>query len=380
LFKEKNTNTYEQIKKKLVILLFASSIGFIISILAPLELGKIIDEKYELIFTILINLLVGLIILEVEIVIDKRLNLDLLKTKSKMVEIVNITSIVILASINLFYYLITHVNFPDVPSTEPSDPTTRPDIQVEQVFIPLIIVTVIISIFLIWKYRNKIINQILFIIMTLEVIILFAGTENFAVLIIVTVLALLVYPLLFFLEKFVLWLKNIYQLILELGDLIKKWAQDLWKFMVKFYFKFKIPIYISIGLILGVINYYFLYDNFFFSGLILIIVCWPISPETQKEKKEITEQSFGKRVVYRGLIAICTIGSSYSVIPSDQSIWIIPLFILAFMGYVLWMIKKSEEIYQLPIYWRFTASVIAILDFVFMMIFLLRNLGIIAFF
>ena len=118
---------------------------------------------------------------------------------------------------------------------------------------------------------------------------------------------------------------------------------------------------------LGIISY-FKWNIFFLSGLIFLITCYPVSPE---KGEDTTPLSFTLKIIYRALIIACSIGVLSSLFPVflDKP-WIITLFILAFFGYVIWIVRRSEELYNLPIYWRFISSLGAIIDFIITVILL----------
>jgi hypothetical protein len=118
---------------------------------------------------------------------------------------------------------------------------------------------------------------------------------------------------------------------------------------------------------LGIISY-IKWLNFSLSGLIFLITCYPVSPE---KGKDTTPLSFALKIIYRALVVACGIGVLIWFIPDIVTKpWIITLLILAFFGYVIWIVRRSEELYNLPIYWRFISSLGAIIDFIITVVFL----------
>jgi hypothetical protein len=142
--------------------------------------------------------------------------------------------------------------------------------------------------------------------------------------------------------------------------------------MVSFYYKHKRIVYSALGLIVGIASFIILYNilsilnNAFLSGLIFLFIYYPVSPEREEDTKP---KIFALKILYRTLILICLVGSGSALIPPIS--WIYTLFLLAFFGYVIWVVRRSEELYNLPIYWRFMSSLGAIIDFIITAILLL---------
>jgi len=100
--------------------------------------------------------------------------------------------------------------------------------------------------------------------------------------------------------------------------------------------------------------------------LIFLIVYYPVSPEKEADTKS---RNFALKILYRTLLMICLVGAASALI--EPIPWIYTLFILAFIGYIIWVVRRSEELYQLPIYWRFMSSLAAIIDFIITVILVL---------
>jgi len=100
-----------------------------------------------------------------------------------------------------------------------------------------------------------------------------------------------------------------------------------------------------------------------------LAVFYLVSPERDKET---TQANFLKKIVYRLAVSICAFGSTNQIIPDLIEIpWIISLFFLGFFGYVIWAVRKSEELYNLSKVFRFWSSILAIVDFIITVILLL---------
>jgi len=158
-------------------------------------------------------------------------------------------------------------------------------------------------------------------------------------------------------EKMLLLLQKLGKWILGALIAIKHFIVRVWKVMVLFYHNHKRIVYSGLGLILGV-GAYFILENLFLSGLIFLIVYYPVSPEREKVT---SPKIFSLKILYRTLVVVCLIGTANKIIPPTP--WIYTLFILVFLGYVIIVVRRSEELYHLPIYWRFISSLSAIIDF-----------------
>ncbi|MHA1618189.1 MAG: hypothetical protein ACTSVZ_02840, partial [Promethearchaeota archaeon] len=125
----------------------------------------------------------------------------------------------------------------------------------------------------------------------------------------------------------------------------------------------------SLAIILGVGTFYFFRD-IFISGLIFLAIFYWVSPERVSETKQ---SNFGKKLVYRLFIFVCLFGTTFTndIIPLEG--WIISLILLPFLGYVIWAVRKSEEIYNLSTQWRFWSSLLAIIDFVITVVLILNT-------
>jgi len=122
---------------------------------------------------------------------------------------------------------------------------------------------------------------------------------------------------------------------------------------------------------LGIISFIKWDKNLALSGLIFLITCYPVSPE---KGKDTTPLSFALKIIYRALVVACGIGVLIWFIPDIVTKrWIITLLILAFFGYIIWIVRRSEELYNLPIYWRFISSLGAIIDFIITVVFLIMD-------
>ena len=279
-------------------------------------------------------------------------------------------------AVDITYFAVLNIDLS--PSTTPG-----PGIPIEQKMIPLIFVSIIIGIVLIIKFKNRKINQIIYYVLLIELFIYILGlSKPSLILISITIIALILYPFIFFLEQMVILLKSIGKMIVDLLIKIKNFFIFLWDKMVSFYYKHKRLVFSVLGLILGIISFIFLFNletdqitivnNVFISGLIFLIVYYPVSPEREEDTQP---RNFALKILYRSLIMICLVGASSALIPPIP--WIYTLFLLAFFGYIIWVVRRSEELYNLPIYWRFMSSLGAIIDFIVTAILLLIYLDII---
>ncbi len=359
---------YRIVKEVLIISFVVSIIGVILTFIYPLNIGMIISDDYSILFNFIFTAFIASILLNAAIILEQKFPLDLVKSSILHIKWTSIVLSLVLFASQGFYILFTTVKFPSLPSGNPYRPSSG---LLEQIMFPLLIISIIVFGYLILKYKNRKLNQILYFVVVVELLILFSAMENYTLLVIFALISLISYPLLFIFEQFVLFLKNIVEYLSNAMQYIKSILIKMGHWIKATYLRYKIPFYLILAGGLSTLSYFYLYPNYFFSGLVFLVVYLPISPEFRSKN---TELDFGKKIVYRGLFAVTAVGSAYPILP--QEIWIYLLFILAFLGYILWLIRKSEEIYNLSIYWRLFISIAAIIDFILMVGFILNRFGI----
>ncbi|MHA1561073.1 MAG: hypothetical protein ACTSPA_03020, partial [Promethearchaeota archaeon] len=368
LFREDNKK-YFKIRDILGIICYIEIITLLSAILIPLNLAVEITETKPVIFMRLLLITELFAIAFIINFIDKK-KLKFIPNKvRKPLDLTFFLTTIILGAVDLTYFAVLNIDLS--PTTTPG-----PGIPIEQKLIPIIFVSIIIGIALFVKFKNRKINQIIYFVLFIEMFIYILGLSQPLILIPTTIIALLLYPFIFFFEKMILLLKSIGKMIVDLLIKIKNFFIFLWGKMVSFYHKHKKIVFSGLGLILGIISFVIfsnlaleqisLTNNIFISGLIFLIVYYPVSPEQEEDTKPI---NFALKILYRTLIMICLVGSASALIP--QIPWIYTLFLLAFFGYVIWVVRRSEELYNLPIYWRFMSSLGAIIDFIITAILLL---------
>ena len=368
LFREDNVK-YFKIRDILGIICYFEILSLLSAILIPINLEAEITEETPVILIrlfLITELIVFAFILNL---IDKK-KLGFIPDKvKKPLDLSLFLSSIVLGAVDLTYYAVINIDLsPGTPGT--------PGTTIEQIMIPILILSIIIGIVLFIKFKNRKINQIIYFVLFIEVFIYILGLNQLSVLIPTTIIALLLYPFIFFLEKMILLLKLIGKMILDLLIKIKNFFIFLWNKMVSFYYKHKRIVFSGLGLILGTVSFIVLLNlaieritlanNGFISGLIFLIVYYPVSPEKEEDTKP---RNFALKILYRTLIMICLVGAASTLI--EPISWIYTLFLLAFFGYVIWVVRRSEELYNLPIYWRFMSSLGAIIDFIITVILML---------
>jgi len=374
IFREDN-KIYFKIRDIVGIICYIEIISLLSAILIPLNLAVEITETKPIVFIRLLLITELFVIAFILNLIDKK-KLKFIPDKvRKPVDLTLFLSTIILGAVDLTYFAVLNIDL------SPSTPGT-PGIPLEDIMIPTLIISIIIGIVLFIKFRNRKINQILYLVLFIEVFIYILGINQPLILIPAIIIGLLLYPFIFFLEKLILLLKLIGKMIIDLLIKIKNFFIFLWKKIVSFYYKHKRIVFSGLGLILGIISFVILsnlaieqislMNNVFISGLIFLIVYYPVSPEREEDTKP---RNFALKILYRTLIMICLVGAISELIQAIP--WIYTLFLLAFFGYVIWVVRRSEELYNLPIYWRFISSLGAIIDFIITAILLLIYFNII---
>ncbi|QEE15075.1 hypothetical protein DSAG12_00898 [Promethearchaeum syntrophicum] len=372
---EKMQLKYSKIKDILGMFCYIEIFSLLSTIIIPLNLAVEITETKPILFMRLLLVTELFVIIFILCLIDK-IKLHFIPDKViKPLDLTLFLTTIILGAVDLTYFAVLNIDLS--PSTTPG-----PGIPIEQKMIPLIFVSIIIGIVLIIKFKNRKINQIIYFVLLIEIFIYILGLNQPLILIPTTIIALLLYPFIFFLEQMVILLKLIGKWILNLMIKIKNFFSFLWNKIVSFYYKHKRLVFSVLGLILAAVSFIVILNlaieqisfaiNGFISGLIFLIVYYPVSPEREEDTKP---RNFALKILYRTLIMICLVGSSSALIPSEA--WIYTLFLLAFFGYVIWVVRRSEELYNLPIYWRFMSSLGAIIDFIVTAILLILYLDII---
>jgi hypothetical protein len=88
------------------------------------------------------------------------------------------------------------------------------------------------------------------------------------------------------------------------------------------------------------------------------LILWKFSPE---KDDDITNANFRNKILYRTALYFCLVGTGVIYLPPMG--WLYALCIFVFLGYLIWIVRNSEDLYGLPIYWRFFTSLFAIIDF-----------------
>ncbi len=147
-------------------------------------------------------------------------------------------------------------------------------------------------------------------------------------------------------------IQRIIEFFTKIYQFIRKIILNIYDWVVK---HAKILVFIGAGVIGGV-SYYIL-ENIALSILLFLIIPWKYSPES---KTETTAKIFLTKVLYRAGIYTCIIIIGNAYIPPVE--WAPSLYALFFLGYIIWFVRNSEELYNLPIYWRLISSIAAIID------------------
>lgn len=233
----------------------------------------------------------------------------------------------------------------------------------------LFLITAVVAIALYFKLRNKQLNQILYFIMVIELFLFIIGQNMIILAFIILSFAIILYPILFFLERFIDFIKHIGKRVIHFF----RWLIDG---IIRLYFAVvnwiekHIKLVLSLMGLTGAIGMYLIISDIFISGLVFLAIIYYVSPEREKET---TQANFGKKLLYRLLVFICLFGTllSNNIIPLRA--WIFTLILLGFFGYVIWAVRKSEEIYHLSMQWRLWSSLIAIIDFLLTIFFILQE-------
>lgn len=260
----------------------------------------------------------------------------------------------------------------EIPSSTPGQtPETPPGefnfALMQQIVGVLLVITVLVELVLYFKFKNRKVNQVLYALTTIEITLLMIGSERFILAVLALVILLIGYPFLFFLEQVVtffrLMFKNLAKLLSIVKDRFVSFLFLCWNWIVK-HLKLVLTF---LGIVSAIVSFYFFRD-IFISGLFFLGIFYWVSPERDQET---TQKNFGKKLLYRLLIFVCIFGTTISneIVPPEP--WIFSLIILAFFGYVIWAVRKSEDIYNLAVQWRFWSSLFAILDFIVMVVLLL---------
>jgi len=306
-----------------------------------------------------------LLVIYLIIMIDKRIVHEINQRFISRAELTSFIVFIISCASNLGYliYLI-------IPAPTPAPTPTQINYQlISTIAIIAFLVTLFVSVTLYYKLKNRIINQILYFMMIIEAFFFLVGQNLIILAIAITCLAFLMYPVIFFLDKFLEFIKHFaHYLATTFRWLVEKISMIFFSIVewVKLHLKLVLTV---IGGGCGIGMYFLLYDVFI-SGLVFLAVYFWVSPEREKET---SQTNFGKKLLYRLLIFICLFGTMFTnkIIPLQA--WIFTLILLAFFGYVIWAVRKSEEIYNLSMHWRLWSSVLAIVDFLLTIYFILQE-------
>jgi len=151
-------------------------------------------------------------------------------------------------------------------------------------------------------------------------------------------------------EKIIQTLTKIYQFIFQMIKSIKVWIRDHGKILT----------FLAAG-IAGILSYFYL-ENLALSFLLIMLIPVRYSPEYKSIKNA---NVFFYKMVYRAAIYACVVMIGNEYVPKVD--WSASLYALIFFGYIIWIVRASEEIYGLSLYWRFLSSVAAIIDSGFML-------------
>ncbi len=278
---------------------------------------------------------------------------------TRRMELVFFVLLVISGAFDLGYWLFFIVDLPSIITLA----------LLSQIMGLLLVITVSLAVALYFKLKNRKANQLFYFAISMELLLFLVGREQVVLAIIVTGLILILFPVIFYLENVIEFFKDILKGIIRFFQWIKDSIERLFFAIVnwiKVHIRFAVT---SLAIILSGGTFYFFRD-IFISGLIFLAIFYWVSPERESETKQ---SNFGKRLVYRLFIFVCLFGTTFTndIIPLEG--WIISLILLPFLGYVIWAVRKSEEIYNLSTQWRFWSSLFAIIDFV-VTIFLILNM------
>ncbi|MHA1777514.1 MAG: hypothetical protein ACTSWC_12125, partial [Promethearchaeota archaeon] len=350
LFFDPATNLYKIIKSILVYATYLIILVLTCNILVILNLKTLSGYFDSLILTRMVLVTEILLVIYLIIMIDKRIVHEINQRFISRAELTSFIVFIISCASNLGYliYLI-------IPAPTPAPTPTQINYQlISTIAIIAFLVTLFVSVTLYYKLKNRIINQILYFMMIIEAFFFLVGQNLIILAIAITCLAFLMYPVIFFLDKFLEFIKHFaHYLATTFRWLVEKISMIFFSIVewVKLHLKLVLTV---IGGGCGIGMYFLLYDVFI-SGLVFLAVYFWVSPEREKET---SQTNFGKKLLYRLLIFICLFGTMFTnkIIPLQA--WIFTLILLAFFGYVIWAVRKSEEIYNLSMHWRLWSSVL----------------------
>ncbi len=251
-----------------------------------------------------------------------------------------------------------------------------------QILTSLVVGTGIVALAFLYRFRNKIVNQVFYWILSLEIVVLCYDTDTTPVLAItILILSSVLYFFVFFMEIILKALRfiitKIVQFFKNIWFYVQKFFKALVRLIISFYQKFKKAIYFSAALILSVVLFYLLETRANFNIvsqisatiLVFLIVVIPISPEVQKET---TGKTFAAKIVYRLMGLFSIIGISYQIAPPYT--WWIPFLVFFVLAALIWGVLISEKEYGLSVYPRLIAVILTTLDVVLTVIlFVIEN-------
>ena len=233
--------------------------------------------------------------------------------------------------------------------------------------VPLFISTVVFSIPLYFKLRNSIVNQIMFSLISVELIFLLMVFHLRNAAIVVGFLCLGLYPFIFFLEGVLKIINHVLNAFRSILAQILNFLRKIFISLSQWYQKNRRLIWFIFALILGVLVGVFL-KNIFISVLIILIV---MIPHSRLSQKETTPDNFRGKVIYSALIYTFFIGAVFNLSSTYLQMtaqgWMYPFAALIFLAAFVWAVRYAEELYNLSVKWRILSSVLAILDFIILL-------------
>ncbi|WP_371802309.1 hypothetical protein [Candidatus Lokiarchaeum ossiferum] len=363
-FRKDNPEKFLKNRKVLGIALYAEILLLINALTLNLYIDKVI--RFDIVKSDLLAVFCAItqlfIVSYLILLVDHRVLKLIKESVLKILELGCFFVSIILGAFDILFYIISKT------SSRPSTPSSGFAIPNTSILIPILIVTAIIGFVLHLRFKNKIVNQVSYFVGFFELaLIIFKFGEqnnnsNNILLGICIFVALLLYPFIFFMDKMRVLIKK---LIMDLKNLvirIKNWFIQAWYTLVDLYHKYRTIVFVVIASIIGAIPPIILSESnliigLFIGGLIFLIVIYPVSPE---KLDDISAKTFTKKIIYRSMILLSAFGIIISLFEDPES-WIFSLLVWALFGYILVIVKRREELYKLPIYWRFFSALATIL-------------------
>ncbi|MHA1674255.1 MAG: hypothetical protein ACTSYI_11590 [Promethearchaeota archaeon] len=344
------SNLYSKLRKSMIYVNYLQGIALIMNFLIWANLLSTNGYFDSIPFTRMILATEMIFMIYILTAIDHTYVKNFPQNFTRRMELVFFVLLVISGAFDIGYLLFFIIGFPSIIALA----------LLSQIMGFLLVITVMLAVALYFKLKNRKANQLFYFAISVELLLFLIGREQIVLAIIVTGLILILFPVIFYLENVIEFFKDILKGIIKFFQWIKDSIERLFFAIINWIKLHNRFVVTSLAIILGGGAFYFFRD-IFISGLIFLAIFYWVSPERESETKQ---SNFGKKLVYRLFIFVCLFGTTFTndIIPLEG--WIICLILLPFLGYVIWAVRKSEEIYNLSTQWRFWSSLLAIIDFV----------------